>query len=106
MLPLIYSTLATIGYQSSTIYNIPNLGGSGDASVQAVTFQATCRAIPNLNQAGAPSTTPTAKGLTQAISYPFDIGAGFQHARVVPGTRIGPYLHRKITNLIRQLREP
>ena len=88
MLPLIYSTMVTIGYQSSTIYDIPNLGASGDTSVPAVTFQAICRSIPNLAQVAGPDAVPVASGSMQAISFPFSIGAEFQDVNVVPGKAI------------------
>lgn len=84
ILPVLQSAMVAIGFQGSTIYDIPNVVGTGSASVNAVRFEATCYGISGLSQAGAP-VNQTVGGGARIVTYPFHIDDSLLDVNVTPG---------------------
>ena len=84
ILPVLQSAMVAIGFQGSTIYNIPDFVGTGSAPVNAVRFEATCHAISGLNQAGPPVNQTAASG-ARIITYPFHVDDSLRNVNVTAG---------------------
>lgn len=85
VLPLLQTAMFAIGFQGGTVYNIPNIAGTGHTSVDAVTFQATCHYIPGLSQAGSPNNASTSGGSARVVTYPFLVDPSLRNVNVTPG---------------------
>lgn len=85
MLPMIYTNIVTIGYQSSTVYDIPDLGGNGALAVSGVRFTVTCRYPPDLRQNGDASVTSLPGSAQQTVVYPIHVDDTIQDLHVSPG---------------------
>ncbi|KAJ3558246.1 hypothetical protein NM688_g1043 [Phlebia brevispora] len=81
----VWDYVLTLGFDDSTVYDIPNLGGKGDASVDAIVFSVDCSAIPALSQSGSP-TTMTVNG-NRLVGFPVHVGSDLQDIVITPAPR-------------------
>lgn len=91
MMPMLYSSATSLGFQDGNIYDVPKMSASKDSATydaRSITFQVDCRAIKNVKQTGDPSVTTSVDQTAQVVTYPFFIHDDLQDVHVTPGKHL------------------